>query len=94
MIVVAEQRGRDWSAWFEGHPEITFGGDSAATAAIRLIEFRGLDPTQVRLTGAPTMTQMELLIPTDTCPVCKGTKMYVGLQSVEPCSRCGGIGEV
>lgn len=28
------------------------------------------------------------------CPDCKGTKVYVGLNRVEPCRPCGGTGEV
>jgi hypothetical protein len=34
-IIVAESF-RHWSAWFEGRPEIAFGGDSPGTAVDRL----------------------------------------------------------
>ena len=44
MTIITEQHLGHWSAWFEDHPELAFGGDSPATAATRLLSFRGIDP--------------------------------------------------
>ena len=29
-----------------------------------------------------------------TCPECRGTKVYVGLRKIEPCTRCNATGEI
>ena len=38
------------------------------------------------------MTRMELRIPTDPCPDCKGSGKYTGLHTIEYCGTCGGSG--
>lgn len=47
MTIIAEQLHGHWSAWVSDHPENAYGGDSAATAASRLLEAHGIDPALV-----------------------------------------------
>lgn len=90
MVIIIEQIDGHWSAWLDMEPHVSFGGDSAAVAATRLLEAKGIDPALVQAVGGPTTTRMELRIPTDPCPDCKGTGKYIGFNSIEDCRTCGG----
>lgn len=83
MTIIVEQHLDHWDAWISGNPCHGYTGATAAEAATRLLEASGIDPSLVQATGDPTLTRMELLIPTAPCPDCKGSGKYTGLNTVE-----------
>ena len=83
-------------AWIEDQPAHSFGGDTAATAVMRLLRAFGIDPDTIEAGyDACRMDRQVFRVGrSDPCPDCRGSGRYVGLTAVEPCSTCGGAGRI
>lgn len=92
MTIIVAQSFDHWTAWGSGNPCHGYTGETAAEAATLLLEANWINPTLVQATGDPTLPRMDLLIPTDPCPDCKGSGKYTGLNSVVDCRTCSGSG--
>ena len=88
-----------WTASFDGLPQVAFGGMTAIGAVRRLLEGAEAghgtytlkcDPDSApagEISESVVWAPPELLVP---CHVCKGRGEYVGLLVVEKCGTCGG----
>lgn len=92
---------RQWQAWFDGNPCVTYGGEFSMQAVRRVLEGHGTAAGQIELridqpdgstlVQAATWQPPDLLLP---CEHCNGTGEYVGLATVEKCQRCAGRGSL
>lgn len=83
-----------WTAWEVPRPEVAFGGDAPAVALGRLFDNLGVDHSRVEGGFSEHGERLEFVIPDAECPECGGTGKYVGLNAVEVCERCGGLGNL
>jgi hypothetical protein len=99
IIARYEQAAGQWTASFDGVPQVAFGGMTAFGAVRRLLDgaesshgtyMLNCDVDSALAGQNPNSIVWdppELLIP---CPDCNGRGEYVGLQHVEKCRPCGG----
>lgn len=97
IVVEQEAGGGRWFAYFANIPRVLFKGSSLALALLRLTDdIRDLGNYRFEIvTGSEEEGRIEMdLVPivSVVCPECRGSKVYVGLISVEPCLACGGTG--
>lgn len=96
--IIVERLYDHWVAWFDDAPESAYGGLRPVDAIDALLSAhpeRGVVRSQVfALHEAVRVDHLEFLVSaaTETCPECKGSGRYVGLQAVEQCRTCGGSG--
>ena len=92
-IIAQKDETGNWAAWGTDHPEIGFGGDSAAIAVTRLLEAVGenVDSWAADYT-ASGQDRIEFFRVGGPCPDCNGSGRYVGLLAVEDCGLCRGSG--
>ena len=85
-----------WSAWLESRPHEGWGGDTPATAVMRLLRAHGLSVALIAADYDPTHSERQVfrLKRGGVCPDCGGAGRYVGLNVVETCGTCGGSGSV
>ena len=95
IIAEADPHG-GWSAWLEDTPYEAWGGDTAATAVMRLLRVHGWSVGLVAPDHDPEHPERQVfrLKRGDVCPDCGGAGKYVGLSVVETCGMCGGRGTV
>ncbi|MDB5337287.1 MAG: hypothetical protein JWN70_2906 [Planctomycetaceae bacterium] len=92
MTIIVERNDYHWTAWVFRNPCHEYTGATAAEAITKLLEANGMDLAFVPESVDPTLTRIELLIPTDPCPDCGGSGKYTGLNKIEDCGTCGGSG--
>ena len=95
--IIVERLHDHWVAWFDDAPESAYGGRRPIDAIDALLSAhpeRGVALNQVfALHEAVRVDHLEFLVSAaETCPECKGSGQYVGLQAVETCQSCGGNG--
>lgn len=97
-IIAKRTQSGDWSAWFDGRPQVVFRGSTARQAASRLVDqVLGRDAVELqplvrsKANGTVIFAGEARRVP---CPDCDGSGSYVGLTVVEPCDVCGGTGRV
>lgn len=94
-MIIAEQRDDTWMAWQDSFPCLSFGGDTAVAAVSRLCEGVGIDPeTLAGRYSTLTRDRMEFTEASGPCPDCGGSGKYIGLNAVEDCATCFGVGRV
>lgn len=92
-IIAEQDRSGHWTAWFADDPCHAYGGDTAATAVVRLLEASGGDSMAITADySSSDQRHMEFVLGGDHCPDCCGSGLYVGLNAVEDCRRCCGSG--
>jgi hypothetical protein len=103
IIVERVPAGGRWAAWFQHNPGGAIQGDEAMTAFDSLLNAHREalpDPYQIRVDDRRSRGgHIEVLLVGKprrraTCPACKGSGKYVGLNVVESCSSCRGTGTV
>ena len=92
IIACFDQAAGQWRAWFDGVPQVAFGGLTAINAIRRLLKCVEAGAGTYTVDCEPALGPVlwdppELFVP---CPDCKGSGEYVGLQQVEVCRTCAG----
>jgi len=92
---------RQWQAWFQGNPCITYCGESSTQAVHRVLQGHGTPAGDIELRvdqddGRASVTKAtwwppDLML---RCEHCNGNGEYIGLIQREPCTRCAGSGFV
>lgn len=100
LVYIDVRRSDDghWSASFRGHPEVSFGGNTALVAAERLVHAAiGFDTRTLQAVaqaGEGHRAEFAVLRTAwSVCSDCGGTGQYVGLAAVEGCRACSGSGQ-
>ena len=103
LIAARGPTDRDWSVWLEGEPQQACGGMTSMDAVRRwlaLNETRFPGPFRVRLGRHESTLHRQVIFlnrkttVAATCPECRGSGTYVGLNVVEDCAACGGHGVI
>lgn len=103
IIVERVAAGGKWAAWFQHNPGGAIQGDEAMTAFDSLLNTHRdalPDPYQIRVDDRRSRGgHIEVLLvgkprKRTTCPACKGTGKYIGLNVVEACTTCAGRGTI
>ena len=95
LRIYAEPLHGHWTAWVEGRSAThSCGGDTAASALLRLLELLEIDPDQLEPDHDASYDDRQgfRLRQCSPCPECRGSGRYVGLVQVEPCRNCNGSG--
>jgi hypothetical protein len=99
IIARYEHAAGQWTASFDGVPQVAFGGMTAIGAVRRLlegseashgtytVEHHSDRASSEQIPASVIWDPPELLVP---CPDCNGRGEYVGLLHVEKCRTCGG----
>jgi hypothetical protein len=94
MRIIAERDAGHLSAWRKDDPATALGGSDAAMTDKRLCNALDLDVTSIAVDRAGCRTDHLEFVVGAPCPECGGSGRYVGLNAVEGCGTCGGVGRV
>ena len=94
MRIIAERDAGHWSAWLNDDPATALGGSDAAMAVKRLCNALDLNVKWIVVDRAACRTDHLEFVVGAPCPECGGSGRYVGLNAVEDCGTCGGVGRV
>ena len=94
MRIIVERDAGLWSAWRKDDPATALSGSDPAMAVKRLCNILDLNVMSIAVDHAGCRTDHLEFIVGETCTDCGGSGKYVGLNMVEDCRTCGGVGRV
>ena len=89
---IAAQHLNHWTAWEALHPEMGFGGDVPETALRRLFEVLELEVDRLETGDVQEPDRLAFVVHDVRCHACNGSGEYIGLNVVEVCGECRGVG--
>ena len=92
--IIAERHAGHWSAWRKDDPATALGGSDPAMAVKRLCNTLDLNFKLIAADHAGCRTDHLEFVVGDPCPDCGGSGRYIGLNAVEDCGTCEGVGRV